>query len=108
LFWWGNFFSTTLHVSGQYKDAYVERIIGSFAYLQQKKFYICINGDEWQHHFEESNYTSIEEMNDSDFEKITRNNSFIKLAKKISLDQWNDAGAKLADVFIQLIHILKD
>jgi len=40
--------------------------------------------------------------------KITRNNSFIKLAKKISLDQWNDAGAKLADVFIQLIHILKD
>ena len=108
LFWWGNFFSTTLHVSGQYKDAYVERIIGSFAYLQQKKFYICINRDEWQHHFEESNYTSIEEMNDSDFERITRNYSFIKLAKKISLDQWNDAGAKLADVFIQLIHILKD
>ena len=108
LFWWGNFFSTTLHVSGQYKDAYLERIIGSFAYLQQKKFYICVNEDEWQHHFEVGNYRRIEEMNHSDFEVIVGQHSFIKLAKKMSLDQWNDADTQLTDAFIQLIHILKN
>ena len=108
LFWWGNFFSTTLHVSGTYKDAYLKNIIGSFTYLKEKEFCVCINEDEWQHHFQDGNYRSIEVMNHSAFEAIARNYSFIKLAKKISLNQWNDAEIILADAFIQLIHILKD
>src|SRR5688572_10241258 len=52
LFWWGNFFSTTLHLSGKYKAAYGEKIISSFEDLQQKEFCICINNDQWEHHFE--------------------------------------------------------
>ena len=108
LFWWGNFFSTTLHISGRYKDAYLEKIIGSYSHLQEKTFCLCINKDQWQHHFEEDNYRRIEEMYFSEFELVARQHTFLKLAKKISLDQWNDADTKLADDFIQLVHILKD
>ena len=108
LFWWGNFFSTTLHASGKYKEKCVEKIISSFADLQEKKFFVCVSEDEWQHHFREDNYRSIEKMDLSEFEAIARQNSFIKLAKKISLEQWNDADTKLADTFIQLIKILED
>ncbi len=108
LFWWGNFFSTTLHVSGKYREAYLQKIIRSFTHLRDKKFSVCVNEDEWQHHFEDVNYRRIEEMNHSDFEAIVRQHSFIKLAKKISLDQWNDANIKLMDAFIQLTRILKD
>jgi len=108
LFWWGNFFSTTLHVSGKYKNVYLQKIIGSFAHLREKQFSVCINEDEWQHHFEVGNYRRIEEMNHSDFEVIVGQHSFIKLAKKMSLDQWNDADTQLTDAFIQLIHILKN
>ena len=108
LFWWGNFFSITLHLSGKYKDAFLKKIIGSFEHLQEKKFFVCINDDEWQHHFEKDNYRGIEEMKRSEFEAIARQNSFIKLAKKIPLEQWNDADIKLADAFVQLVHILED
>ena len=108
LFWWGNFFSITLHLSGKYKDAFLKKIIVSFEHLQEKKFFVCINDDEWQHHFEKDNYRGIEEMKRSEFEAIARQNSFIKLAKKIPLEQWNDADVKLADAFVQLVHILED
>ena len=108
LFWWGNFFSTTLHISGRYKDAYLQKIIGSFSHLQDKAFFVCINKDEWQHHFDKDNYRGIEEMDVLEFEAIVGQNSFIKLAKKMPLDQWNDADTNLADAFIQLTHILKD
>jgi hypothetical protein len=108
LFWWGNFFSTTLHVSGTYKNAYLQRIIGSFALLRKEQFCICINEDEWQHHFEDDNYKRIDEMNQPDFEAAARRQSFIKVAKKLSLDQWNDADMQLANAFIQLTHILED
>src|SRR3989337_3789488 len=33
LFWWGNFFSGTLHLSGIYKKKYEEKIIRSFESL---------------------------------------------------------------------------
>jgi hypothetical protein len=108
LFWWGNFFSTTLHVSGNYKDAYMQKIVGSFAHLREKKFCVCINKDEWQHHFEKDNYRCVEELSLSEFEAIAHRSSFIKLAKKISLEEWNDADKKMVEMFIQLIEILKD
>ena len=108
LFWWGNFFSTTLHVSGNYKDAYLQKIVGSFAHLQEQKFCVCINKEEWQHHFEKDNYRCVEELSLSTFEAIAHHGSFMKLAKKISLDEWNDADAKMLEMFIQLVQILKD
>ncbi len=108
LFWWGNFFSTTLHLSGKYKIAFQEKIAGLFGYLQQKDFFVCINNDQWEHHFHESNYKSIAAMDHLEFEEITARNAFIKLAKKIPLEQWSDADRKLAEIFNHLSHILKD
>src|SRR5687767_2567101 len=108
LFWWGNFFSTTLHLSGKYKIAFQESITGSFDYLRQKDFFVCINNDQWEHHFDETNYKAITGMSLAEFEEITGGNTFIKLAKKIPVDQWSDAERKLAEIFNHLTHILKD
>jgi len=107
LFWWGNFFSSTLHLSGKYKNACRQKIIGLFENLQQKKFSICINTDQWEHHFDEDNYKAIEGMGLVEFEEVTGRHSFIKLAKKVPLDQWNDAEIKLAEIFSHLAHILE-
>ncbi len=45
MFWWGNFFSITLHLSGDYKNYYEERIIAALESLQEKGIYCCINED---------------------------------------------------------------
>jgi hypothetical protein len=107
-FWWGNFFSITLHLSGKYKVKYEKKIIRSFESLKEKDFSVCINEEQWEHHFEASNYLPVSGMNQLHFEERIHNGSFIKLAKKIPLKQWDDVEKKLLEIFGQLINTLKD
>ncbi|HKZ66156.1 MAG TPA: hypothetical protein VJ111_07370 [Chitinophagaceae bacterium] len=108
LFWWGNFFSGTLHLSGIYKKKYEEKIIRSFESLNTKDFSVCINENQWEHHFETDNYLPLHTFTASGFEEIISKRSFIKLSKKISLKQWNDAEKNLLEIFSQLISALSD
>ena len=60
MFWWGNFFSITLHLSGIYKKMYENKIEASFTLLKEESFFIGISDDQWEHHFETSNYLPLE------------------------------------------------
>lgn len=108
MFWWGNFFSCTLHLSGEYKKANEEKILAAFEMLQQQEFYCCNNEYEWEHHFETSNYSYLAGIQKNIFEDIIRNKSFIKLANKIPLEKWDDAEKILLNCFRQLVTILAD
>ncbi|MFC0775357.1 hypothetical protein [Terrimonas alba] len=105
-FWWGNFFSTTLQLSGTYKTEFEKQIIDSFEELQTRDFYTCINADPWEHHFDPDNYLSLNDLNKKGFEALIRQGSFIKLSKKLPVEQSNDAEKKLAQNFDQLITML--
>ena len=107
-FWWGNFFSGTLHLSGIYKRKYEEKIISSFEYLKTKGFSICINEDQWEYHFETSNYLLLHTLTAYQFDEMICKKSFIKLSKKIPLEQWNDAEKNLLEIFSQLMNTLTD
>lgn len=103
-FWWGNFFSCTLHLSGIYKKKYQETIIRSFDSLKTKDFSICINDDQWEHHFETTNYLPLQYITAVRFEEAISKRPFIKLSKKIPLEEWNEAENKLLEIFSQLIN----
>jgi hypothetical protein len=103
LFWWGNFFSTTLHLSGDCKNRYIQNINASFEFLKNNDFSICINTDEWEHHFEITNYLPLHALNAMAFQEITMQGAFIKLSKKISLTEWDEAGENLLETFDQLL-----
>ena len=103
MFWWGNFFSITLHLSGVYKKMYEPKLEKAFPLLKAESFFIGINNDQWEHHFEKSNYLPADEMNETVFKNYINDKSFIKLAKKIPLDQWNDAGDILFVSFCKII-----
>lgn len=106
LFWWGNFFSTTLHLAGSYKELFREKIISSFDVLKKDGYYYCNNDDEWHHHFEEGNYISLTDK--KSFEESVNQRPFLKLSKKISLHQWENADGLLFNNFKGLIEILAD
>ena len=108
LFWWGNFFSTTLQLSGRYKAQYEERILSNLDELKEEDFSICINDEQWEHHFEEGNYTALRQLDALDTRKIIREKPFIKLAKKTGLDQWETSEEKLLDIFTRFIRVLGD
>ena len=108
MFWWGKFFSITLHVSGNYKLKYHERIIQLYSALKQRNYFIGIGDDQWEHHFDSGNYDSIADMHEDRFANILAEKEFIKLAKKFSLDQWDDMRDHLFASFCELISWLNN
>jgi len=108
MFWWGNFFSITLHLSGTYKKKNEEKIIAAFEVLQKNGFFYCANDEEWEHHFEPGNYISLTTITKECFEKEVGKKDFIKLAHKIPLQQWVNAEENMLTCFKQLIKILAD
>ncbi len=108
MFLWGNFFSITLHLAGDYKMALEKKIIAALPVLKEQQFYCCINEEQWEHHFENNNYLPVVDISAAHFEKIVGSNSFIKLAKKIPLDKWDEADNLLLSYFRQIINVVVD
>jgi hypothetical protein len=106
MFWWGNFFSITLHLSGKFKDQFEQKLMTSLAALKEAGFFLCVNDEEWEHHFEEDNYLSLEEMNNDSFQLHIRQKKFLKLAHKIPIQNWDDAVELLACNFNRLLKLL--
>jgi hypothetical protein len=108
LFWWGNFFSSTWQLSGEYKTLYAEKIIAAFSLLKEKSFFICINEDPWEHHFEAGNFISLQEVTADRFETIIRDHTFIKLSRKVSLKEWDTAVERLQKIFSVYMSICRN
>jgi hypothetical protein len=98
MFWWGHFFSVTLHLKGKYKKQYQQNLLNNFSLLAAKQFYICVSAEEWRHEFEEDNYKLLTQVNLSAIEEILLANNFCKLSAKISLPQWNQSKELLIDL----------
>lgn len=99
LFWWGNFFSVTIHISGIYKEQFETSIIADFRKLKEQNIYCCINDDPWEHHFEKNNYASLNSWIKKDFKKFVQEKEFIKLSAKIPLEPWDNIPEALLSNF---------
>jgi hypothetical protein len=105
LFWWGNFFSITLHLSGTYKKQYQPAVCYAYQWLIDNNYSVCINADQWLHDFDRSNYIPVNSLLHHEFSKLIEETSFIKLAQKITLDQWGTMEKELLHLFHQLIRL---
>ncbi|HEV8286590.1 MAG TPA: hypothetical protein VGQ09_19915 [Chitinophagaceae bacterium] len=102
MFWWGNFFSTTLHLSGKYKQKYDSIIISAYDALTKNEFYSCINEEQWHHHLEKENYLPVKNFSAQDFADHVGKRTFIKLSQKLSFSDWNNAIQLLSENFTQI------
>jgi hypothetical protein len=82
LFWWGHTFSSTLHLAGDQKEAFLPLIEEGFDLLKEQHYSIGLNEDPWQHHFEEDNYRSIADMDKDSFIHYCRQYDHLKIAKQ--------------------------
>ncbi len=106
MFWWGNFFSITLHMAGINKKASEEKLCNAYTLLWQKNFHCCISKNEWIHHFSPENYISVSKMTEDEYRKRMKEAPFVKIATKISLDRWDTAETFLLRHFTTLLDIL--
>jgi hypothetical protein len=107
MFWWGNFFSITLHLAGIYKTMFQQKITDNIEKVKQDIF-IGIHENQWQHHFEADNYLDIHLLSKEELEKRILEKPFIKLAIKFPLQPWDTIPWQLNTSFTEMITMLKD
>lgn len=107
MFWWGNFFSTTLHLKGKYKNELVPVIIKNLAVLSKHHFFISINADEWRHDFQPDNYISMLDVDDQVITDQLIKKDFCKIARKTGLQDWDSVSDQVLEfyeiIFKQLV-----
>jgi hypothetical protein len=99
-FWWGNFFSLTLQLEGSYQNMFLEALNKAIKESALNDWYVAISDDRWQHQFDEHYYSPLEKVKD------IRSLPFIKLAKKIPLNKWDEGETFLLENFTAIIKIL--
>jgi hypothetical protein len=108
MFWWGNSFSITLQLSGKYKDQFAESVINKLELLGKNDFYYCVNGNQWEHHFENDNYIPLYGNNLQEAINIIQHKEFLKLAYKIPLTRWDDARELLETCYRKVLLAVSD
>lgn len=96
LFWWGNFYSSTLQISGKYKKA-LENLVSSYATLSAQQYFVGVNDDPWHHHFEVNNYKPVHTISKTAFEELLCTQPHIKIAAHWPLSDWDSAASKLIE-----------
>lgn len=104
-FWWGNYWSVTLQLAGAYLDncreeleAFVNRNEG------QENWYLSVGTDPWVHELDGDAYVKTGNIDASYW---TEERSFIKLAKKIPLEQWDNIFPLLETNMVSFLSMLQ-
>lgn len=104
-FWWGHYGSITLQLSGYYLEKY-KTALYAFVQTQQADehgWLWYMGNDLWEHEIREDVYIPLSEalIRDGWNER-----GFIKLTKKIPLEQWDSLDIFWTDQFRSLLSIL--
>lgn len=105
MFWWGNFFSCTLHLSGRHKEKLQYTILEKKECLIKSDFFLCINPHEWEHHFEPENYVLIKNLSPIELEKTIIQKPFLKIASRFTLAQMMQMEEKLCRSYSEIIKL---
>lgn len=104
-FWWGNYCTITLQLAGSYLHQYrqqVEYFVRNLA--DNKDWYLSVGEDQWQHQLESTAYVAADLIGETYW---SENRCFIKLVKKIPLEQWDELFPLLENNIVAFLHILK-
>jgi hypothetical protein len=104
-FWWGNFFSITLHLKGQYKNQFQERILKNIQFFSQNHYSIAVSEDEWRHDFEEGVFEGVSDS-ETIFKERIGQDKFIKLVRRWPIQQANQIRMLLAIEFEKIINVI--
>jgi hypothetical protein len=95
MFWWGNFFSITLHLSGNNKTSVEKKIIANVRPLAESGFYIYQGDDQWEHDLDPKSYKRLASPGMDELNETAPANDFLKLAIKFPIDSLEAIEEKL-------------
>ena len=106
MFWWGNFFSSTLQLSGNYKQQFTKQLGNAYDLFAERNYSVGINADPWNHHFGKDNYQTIDSLSAEAFTFLLEENAHIKIAASWPLKEWDMAANKLTGSWKFLVSLI--
>lgn len=106
-FWWGNFFSCTLHIEGKSLSNYRPALLRNLHTTTAPDVYICVNNTPWEYHFNSDNYRLLSSLTPQETEALLQNN-FFKISRKLPLSEYRQLPAFANESFsfyLQLLNI---
>jgi hypothetical protein len=107
MLWWGNYFSTTLHLKGIYKEKYSPLIIQNISLFKEKAFSIAASPDEWMHAHED-NYISLACITENELINIIQEKPFLKLSVITELSEWDNCETILMGLFKDILRAVEN
>lgn len=104
MFWWGSFFSITLHLKGSHKDKYAPVLLKNLQL--HDAVYLAIGEEEWEHHFEDNNFVIFSSISNAQ-KQIIAKKDFLKIALKYELHHWNMMQSILPIGYKKIASLLK-
>ncbi len=88
MFWWGNFFSATLHLGGQHLESFKDALNTNLELLVSSDAYIGVNSTPWEYHYQSDNYKKLSELNIDQLRNTLNTKPFLKLSQHWMLDRY--------------------
>ena len=93
MFWWGNYFSCTVHLAGIYLAAFKPNLIEFITNDKSNSYYIGTGDDEWQHHLRADNYTpAVDILSNKAILNDVSEKPFFKVAIQLPLTKAGELG----------------
>jgi hypothetical protein len=108
LFWWGHFFSVTLHLRGRWLERFEPGILASRARWAAGGFHVSTGAQEWEHHFGADNYTPVESFSEEEWGRGLSDPGFVKLALHHPISRFGEMEDLLLEGFrdaLEIIHL---
>ena len=102
MFWWGHYFSVTLHLKGEMQKVFGPALNRHTKQLAAAGFHMATEGDEWRHELEGGHYIPVTEG----CYDPGREYAFVKLSATIPLDKWEEAPELLPGLSRMLLQVL--
>ncbi len=102
IFWWGNYFSNAIILSGSMLDRYQYSIIRNFSELKNSKWYFSINKNPWKLEINKENYCKVKDLDKSSITNHVRAYHYIKITDIYPLSKYDEL-PKTSVIFLKKI-----
>ena len=104
MFWWGNFFSATLHLQGSHLEERRQTLIKNIHSLLDRQLYICVGDTPWEYQYEPDNYQLL----NVEHTQHIRSSQFLKLSAKTPLTEWKTLPKFSSDTLSLFLSVLQE
>ena len=106
MFWWGNYFSITLHLKGIFLEHFRSGIIRNFEVLARDQFLVSTTNAEWNHAIGDE-YTLISKFGKEKLAQKCSDDNLLKIAVRIPLQDLVVTGELVLSYYRRIVSVLK-